>query len=50
MASPTPIANGVYYISSQLSSTFITLDSAAAGTTVTGWSFDGAPHQQVCYL
>jgi hypothetical protein len=47
MSSITPIAEGTYYISSQLTSTFLTLDSGGEGTNVSAWQFDGGTHQQV---
>jgi hypothetical protein len=47
MSSATPISDGTYYISSQISLTYITLDGATEGTNVTAWTFDGNPHQQV---
>jgi hypothetical protein len=43
----TPIPDGTYYISSQLTSTFMTLDNSTERTQVRSWPFDGGPHQQV---
>jgi hypothetical protein len=42
-----PIADGTYFIGSQLTSTYVTLDSAVEGTIITAWDYDGGPHQQV---
>lgn len=50
MSLATPIPDGTYYISSQISSTFITLIDAAEGTNVTAWMFDGSLRQQVLFL
>jgi hypothetical protein len=47
MSSPTPIAEGTYYISSQLTSTFLTLNGGDEGTNVSAWQFDEGTHQQV---
>jgi hypothetical protein len=48
MSSPTPIVDDTYYISSQLTSTFIT--GGVENANVTAWQYDRGLDQQVLIL